>query len=334
MNNFVKILQSKSELNSQESYDMQHAILAGKVKTEELIEIFKLMDGRYPTLAEINGIIAATRESMVQLEINSNALDMVGTGGDGKGTFNISTAAAIVCASCGVPVAKHGNRSATSRCGSADVLEKLGVNIMLDSEGSVSCFEKTGIVFLFAPLFHPALKNAAQTRKQFGKRTYFNILGPLVNPAKVTHLTLGIFDPEITQLMGKTSIANGAKHVWIVHSPDGMDELSPYCKANIRYFSESESEGRLVEPDYTIRKGDLGEIQAAGAEDSARIIMAVFRNEAISIQMETVILNAAAGMMTFGKAANFKDAMMMAREAIESGRALTKFNQLREVSNE
>ena len=158
---------------------MQQGILDGSIKTEELINIFSAMDGRYPSVEEMNGIIAATRSSMLVVPIDNHALDVVGTGGDGMRTFNISTLASIVCAACDVPVVKHGSRSASSCCGSADVLEALGVNIMFDSVQAVKCFEETGIVFLFAQRFHPALKNAAEARKQFGRKTYFNILGTL-----------------------------------------------------------------------------------------------------------------------------------------------------------
>ncbi|NNM95445.1 MAG: anthranilate phosphoribosyltransferase [Bacteroidia bacterium] len=334
MNPFAEIMRSGRQLTYRESYAMQHGILSGSLGTEELVHIFEAMDGRYPTIVEMNGIIAATKDTMIKVDLNSDALDMVGTGGDGMRTFNISTVAAIICSACGVPVAKHGNRSATSRCGSADVLEALGVNIMLDAAQAASCFRETGMVFLYAPSFHPALKNAAQARKQYGKRTYFNILGPLVNPAGVSHLTLGVFDTQIGSLMGKAAIENGARHVYIVHSPDGLDEISPFSHADILHFSSSHAEGKSLEPGYRLQKGNMKDIQAVDAKESAGIIMALLRNEATVIQKETALINAAAGILTFGKAADFGEAMNMAAEVVESGRALQKLNCLIEVSNE
>ncbi len=312
---------------------MQHAILEGKLNTNELVEIFSLMEGRYPSIEEMNGIIKATRESMVPVNIDSDALDIVGTGGDGLKTFNISTAASIVCAACEVPVVKHGNRSATSRCGSADVLEALGVNIMLDAKKSVTCFKETGMVFLFAPSFHPSLKNAAEARKQFGKRTYFNILGPLVNPGKVSHQTLGVFDSQITSLMGETSIKNGAKQVWIVRSNDGMDEISLFSLPDVRSFSAKTPKGTQVGIAYELSKGSVEEIQIKDVNESAKIINAIFKNEATAIQTQPVVINAAVGIMTYGKSNELNEAMLMASEAIKTGKAREKLMELIKSSN-
>jgi anthranilate phosphoribosyltransferase len=333
VNEFANILQARKQLSFNESYRMQDAILSGKLGTYELIQVFTLMEERYPNIEEMNGIIAATRESMVKVPINSDSLDIVGTGCDGLKTFNVSTAASIVCAACGIPVVKHGNRSATSRCGSADVLEALGVNIMLDSEHSVSCYHKTGMVFLFAPMFHPSLKNAAQARRQFGKRTYFNILGPLVNPGSVSHQTLGVFDSKLTALMGETSVNNGTKQVWIVRSKDGMDELSPLSLPEVKSFSAKAPIGETMEVVYDLSKGSLNEMQVNNVQESAEIIISIFKNEATPMQKQAVLINAAAGIMTFGKVHDFSEAMGLADDAIKSGRAMEKLNQLIFVSN-
>jgi len=333
MNRFAQILKDRGDLEYKDAYAMQHSILKGELGTKELVEIFSLMESRYPSLEEMNGIIAATRESMVPVNIESDALDIVGTGGDGLKTFNISTAASIVCAASGVPVAKHGNRSASSRCGSADVLGALGVNIMLDADKSVTCFEKTGMVFLFAPLFHPSLKNAAEARKAFGKRTYFNILGPLVNPAKVSHQTLGVFDPQITSLMGETSIKNGAKSIWVVRSNDGMDEISLFSLPDVKAFSPHVPEGAEVKFHYELSKSGIEEIQVKDVNESACIITNIFDNDATEVQTQTVIINAAVGLMTYGDSKSFGEAVDRATEVIKSGRAMKKLQQLIEVSN-
>lgn len=333
MNEFAQILKDKKYLTRDEAYAMQYAILHGKLNTNELVDIFSSMDGRYPTIEEMNGIIDATRESMVPVNITNDALDIVGTGGDGLKTFNISTAASIVCAACDVPVVKHGNRSASSRCGSADVLEALGVNIMLNAEKSEKCFEETGMVFLFAPLFHSSLKNAAEARKQFGKRTYFNILGPLVNPGRVSHQALGVFDSNIASLMGETSVKSGAKRVWIVRSHDGMDELSLFSLPDIKSFTPHDPQGAEMKISYNQHKEGMDEIQVKDVNESAKIITAIFNNEATDVQTQTVVINAAAGLMAFGDSKNFGEAIDRAIEVIKSGRAMKKLKQLIEVSN-
>lgn len=312
---------------------MQLSVLEGKLKTKDLVEIFTLMDGRLPTSDEMKGIIEATRQSMVPVELDSNALDIVGTGGDGLKTFNISTAASIVCAACDVPVVKHGNRSASSNCGSADVLEALGVNIMLDPDESARCFAMTGMVFLFAPMFHPALRNAAEARTKFGKRTYFNILGPLVNPGRVKFQTLGAFDSSIAQLMGETSINSGADHVWMVRSKDGMDELSLFSLPEVKSYTKKSPKGKAVKLSYELSKKNIKEIQVKDVNESAQIIAKIFRNEATPVQTKTVVINAAAGIMTFGAAKSFDDAILMADEAIKSGKTMHKLMQLIQMSN-
>lgn len=333
MNRFAQILKEKKQLSQKEAHAMQLSILEGKLKTKDLVEVFKLMDGRLPTQNEMKGIIVATRQSMLPVELDSNALDIVGTGGDGLKTFNISTAAAIVCAACDVPVVKHGNRSASSRCGSADVLETLGVNIMLDADESARCFAMTGMVFLFAPMFHPSLRNAAEARTKFGKRTYFNILGPLVNPGRVNYQTLGAFDSSIAKLMGETSINSGAEHVWMVRSNDGMDELSLFSLPEVKSYTKKSPKGKEVKLSYELSKKNIKEIQVKDVDESAQIIAKIFRNEATAIQTKTVAINAAAGIMTFGAANNFDEAILKSEEAIKSGKAMNKLRQLIEISN-
>jgi anthranilate phosphoribosyltransferase len=291
------------------------------------------MEGRYPSVEEMNGIISATRESMLAVPVKTDALDIVGTGGDGLRTFNISTLASIVCAACDVPVVKHGSRSASSRCGSADVLETLGINIMLDPKQAVKCFEDIGMVFLFAQRFHPALKNAAEARKQYGKRTYFNILGPLVNPAGVSHQTLGVFDEDIKSLMGEASVKNGIKRLWAVRSNDGMDEISLFSLPSIIEFSGQYPKGNKVDVSYPLHKGKIEDIQINEVGESAKIILDILNNRATEVQTETVIINAAIGLMTFGLTDDLGKAKAIASEAIKSGKALKKLNQLIEVSN-
>jgi anthranilate phosphoribosyltransferase len=329
---YSQLIKEKKYLSFQEAYLMQRGILDGSIDTKELVNIFSAMEDRYPSVEEMNGIIAATRESMLPVPIKVDALDIVGTGGDGLRTFNISTVASVVCAACDVPVVKHGSRSATSRCGSADVLEALGVNIMLDPVRAIKCFEDIGMVFLFAQRFHPALKNAAEARKQYGKRTYFNILGPLVNPAGVSHQTLGVFDEEIKALMGEASVKTGIKRLWAVRSNDGMDEVSLFSLPSIIEFSQQSPKGKKVDISYPLHKGSIKEIQINEVGESVKIILNILNNRATDVQTQTVVINAAIGLMTFGKADDLQHAKEIASEAIRSGKALKKLNQLIEVS--
>ncbi len=330
---YSKLIKERKHLSSDEAYQMQQGILNGDIDTEELINIFSAMEGRYPSIDEMNGIIAATRESMLVVPIKTDALDIVGTGGDGLRTFNISTVASIVCAAAGVPVVKHGSRSASSRCGSADVLEALGVNIMIGSVQAVKCFEQIGMVFLFAQRFHPALKNAAEARKQYGKRTYFNMLGPLVNPAGVSHQTLGVFDEEIKTLMGEASVKTKIKSLWAVRSNDGMDEVSLFSLPSIMQFSEQFPKGNKIEISYPLHSGSIKEIQINEVGESAKIILDILNNGATDVQTQTVVINAAIGLMTFGVTNDLQQAKGIASEAIRSGKALLKLNQLVKVSN-
>lgn len=330
---YSKLIREKKQLSAEEAYNMQTAILRGALDTKEMVKIFRAMGKRYPSVEMMEGIIKATRESMIPVEIKADALDIVGTGGDGMRTFNISTVAAFVCAACDVPVVKHGSRSASSRCGSADVLEALGVNIILSSDQAVRCFNEIGMVFLFAQRFHPAMKNVAEARTQYGKRTYFNILGPLVNPAGVSHQLLGVFDNKITSLMGEASVKAGIKRLWAVRSRDGMDEISIFSSPKVMQFSPKEPAGSPMKFRYRKHKGDISEIQISNVTESAKIILDVLNNRATDVQMQMVVINAAAGLMTFGKTDNLKEAKAMAMEAIESGRALDKLNQLIAKSN-
>jgi anthranilate phosphoribosyltransferase len=330
---YSQLIKEKKHLSFQEAYQMQKGILDGSIDTKELVNVFSSIEGRYPSVEEMNGIIAATRESMLPVPIKVDALDIVGTGGDGLRTFNISTVASIVCAACDVPVVKHGSRSASSRCGSADVLEALGVNIMLDPSQATKCFEDIGMVFLFAQRFHPALKNAAEARKQYGKRTYFNILGPLVNPAGVSHQTLGVFDEEIKTLMGEASVKTGIKRLWAVRSNDGMDEVSLFSLPSIIEFSGQSPKGNKIDISYPIHKGRIEEIQINEVGESVKIILDILNNRATDVQTQTVVINAAIGLMTFGRTSDLQQAKDMASEAIISGKALKKLNQLIEVSS-
>jgi anthranilate phosphoribosyltransferase len=250
-------------------------------------------------------------------------LDTCGTGGDGSHTLNLSTAAALVVAACGVPVAKHGNRSITSRCGSADVLEALGIPIDLPTKVQGGVLREAGIAFLFAPAHHPALRHAAVARRELGVRTIFNALGPLANPARATHQLVGVYDDAFRPIAAGALAKLGSKRAWVVRSEDGLDEVSP-SGAPTR-VSEVE-DGKVVgertvrASDFGIAPIDRGAIEGGSAEENARAIVAILEG-APHAAAAAVVLNAAAALAVTGREANLRACADRAREAIASGRA-------------
>lgn len=323
-------------LSESEAFSLQSEILSGRAAKEEIIRVFELFDARRINAQELLGIFDATRQSMKEIKVPFDVLDTAGTGGDGLHTFNISTVAAIICAACGVPVAKHGNRSASSKCGSADVLEALGVKIDLNPEEAAMCLKKAGIAFLFAPLFHPALRLASEARKAFGNRTFFNFLGPMLNPVKARYQIIGIYDPRFASLIGETLLSRGAKRLWIIHSRDNMDEISPASKTSVEEFSSGvprETEFVIDPLDYGFKLSSLSQIQSESVQQNARIFLAVLKNESNEGQKNAAILNAAAGLTVFGKAKDYGEGIAMARKALESGDAYKKLQDFINASN-
>ena len=315
---------------------MQEKIIKGEAPKEEIIKIFELFDEKGMTDEELAGIVDVTRENMNRVEIDFDCLDTCGTGGDKLNTFNISTVSAIVCAAAGVPVAKHGNRAASSKCGSADVLEKLGVKIELDSKQAKRCLEDTGIVFMFAPLFHPALKFVKDARTEYGKKTYFNILGPMLNPAMAKYQVIGVADITKANLIGKTLLQTGSERAMIVQGDEGLDEISIEKDTQIIDFNKKRNEAE----NYKINPLQLGldiyplaEIKGGESEENARIFLNILKNEATLPQLNAVLLNAAAGLLAFGKVKDFSEGVELAYEIIKSGKALKKLEEFIEVSN-
>ncbi|MEP6782794.1 MAG: anthranilate phosphoribosyltransferase, partial [Acidobacteriota bacterium] len=259
--------------------------------------------------------------------------DTCGTGGDGSGTFNISTAAAIVLAACGMKIAKHGNRSVSSLCGSADVLEALGVNIQASPAVVEQCLNEVGVAFLFAPTFHPAMKHAGQARKDLGVRTAFNLLGPLTNPARPTRQIVGVPRPELTELLARSLSLLGSERAWVVHGADGLDELS-----TTGYTKVSECRGTAVQTFY-VHPADFGlakttpeSLKGGDAQKNASIISAVVGGESGPAR-DVVLLNAGAALFIAGGVDTVKAGIAKAAAAIDSGEAKQVLARLIEVSN-
>jgi anthranilate phosphoribosyltransferase len=260
--------------------------------------------------------------------------DTCGTGGDGAHTFNVSTVAALVLAACGVRVAKHGNRSASSRCGSADLFEELGVNVAAQPPVVERCLEQAGIAFLFAQVFHPSMRHAAPTRKELGVRTAFNLLGPLTNPAGAARQLVGVPRPELTELVARSLGLLGAERAWVVHGADGLDEISTTGYTKVSECRNGAVNTFYVHPaDVGLAKGAPEALRGGDAKDNAAIARAILGG-APGPQRDIVVLNAGASLLIAGKAATVPEGIAMAAGAIDSGRAGQVLETLIAVSNE
>jgi anthranilate phosphoribosyltransferase len=303
-------------------------IMQGGVSEIQLAGFLVALKARGETADEIAGAVLAMRGLMLPVLAPEGAIDIVGTGGDVKGTFNISTAAAFVLAGAGIPVAKHGNRAVSSKSGSADVLEKLGVNINLPAERIDACFKGAGIAFLWAPAHHPAMRHAAAVRQGLRLRTIFNLLGPLLNPASTKRQLIGTFAEEWLIPMAETMNRANAVHVWVVHGADGMDELST---TGVSHVVELKS-GNLTS--FNVHPGDAGlplarpfDLQGGTPEDSAAALRALLNAKRGPFR-DIVLLNAGAAFIIAGRAANLQDGVRLAAASIDEGRALRALDAL------
>ncbi len=324
----------KTDLSKQESYDCIKEIMSGRASDALISAFLTGMRMKGETSLEIAGCALAMRELSTQIKTKHHkVIDTCGTGGDGLGTFNISTASAIVASAAGAIVAKHGNRAISSKCGSADVLKALGVKIEIEKEKVESCLDEIGIAFLFAPLLHGSMKHAMPVRRQLGIRTVFNVLGPLTNPAGAKRQVLGVFRRGLTETLANVLLELGTERAMVVHGSGGMDELSTIGETKI-----SEIKNRNIET-YTfshesvgISGTDLSAIAGGDAEENARILTAVF-DGAKGAPRDIVVLNAGAAIYISGITSSIKDGVHVAQDAIENGAARKKMKELIEFTN-
>ena len=331
LDQLTKILQERRALSFDEASKLQGLILNGSVDTANLVKIFELIEAKGPILEqELKGFFKASQEAMLNLNLDFDTLDTCGTGGGGENTFNISTAAAIVCSAADVPVAKHGNRAATSLCGSADVLEALKIKIDLKPDEVAAKIKNHNFVFMFARSFHPAFKLAGEARKQYGKRTFFNLLGPLLNPARATFRLHGFANPDYIEILGKILIESGVKKAWLVHSRDHLDEISPFAITDVYEFTQGQEVKHFtIDPeDYGFNKGELKDIRGGDSKINAQIIVDVFENKGNEAQKAAVVLNAGAALRVFGQVNDLQQGIKLAEETIISGKALKKLVEL------
>jgi anthranilate phosphoribosyltransferase len=288
------------------------------------------------TADEITGAAMAMRERVTPLDVDREGLiDTCGTGGDGAGTFNISTMAALVAAGAGAPVAKHGNRAVSSSCGSADVLTALGANVNLDAAQASEVLRRIGIAFLFAPKLHPAMGAVVSVRRDLGVRTIFNVLGPLTNPAFARRQVLGVYADDLVEVVAEVLRALGAEHAMVVHSRDGLDEISVSAPTHVCEVRDGRIRSYDINPEEMgVGRHSLAEIRGGDAAENARIARSVLEGRTNGARRDVVVANAGAALYVSGAASSVRDGVAMALDSIESGAARGKLEQLIAVSNQ
>jgi anthranilate phosphoribosyltransferase len=327
----VQLVEAGRDLSMQQMSEAMGLIMQGRCQEEQISRLLRGLHRKGETVGEVAGAAAAMRREMTPIRSSrTDLVDVVGTGGDSSGTFNISTTAALVTAAAGVPVAKHGNRSVSSRSGSSDVLAALGVNIEADIACVEACLEELGICFCFAPLYHRAMRHVAAVRKKLGTPTIFNILGPLVNPAGTPFQLLGVGRPGLRRLLAEAVAMLGTRRTLVVHGADGLDEVSLGGSTEV---TEVGGEGLR---EYSWTAGDFGlepagkeTMLVAGPQESAELVRGVLAGQA-GPPRDIVVLNAAAALWTAGRDDSLRECARLAAEAIDSGGAEDLLRRLAE----
>ncbi|HEY1612701.1 MAG TPA: anthranilate phosphoribosyltransferase [Rhizomicrobium sp.] len=322
---FVRILKRLVEgetLDTETADAAFTAIVAGEVSEARAASLLTALALRSPTVEEIAGAASAMRGAMRSISAPEGAIDLCGTGGDGQGTLNISTAASFVVAACGVPVAKHGNRNMSSRTGAADVLEALGIRIDLTPTAAAACLAETGLCFLFAPTYHPAMKHVAPVRKELGFRTVFNLLGPICNPGRVKRQLLGVFSESWIEPLAHVLAKLGTERAWVVHGGDGTDELTTTTRSFVAELDHGQVRRFEITPqDAGLASARLDDIRGGDAPFNAQALQCLLAGDGLPAYRDMVILNAAGALIVAGRAADLRAAAEMARGALDNGHA-------------
>ena len=311
-------------------------ILNGKNNDDEIAEFLRSLSEKGETDEELRAMLTKMNEHSVRISprCHGSLIDVCGTGGDNLQTFNISTAASFVIAGAGGNVAKHGNRSVSGISGSADIFEYFGFNLQSETSVAEEMIEKLGIGFMFAPTFHPAMKNVALARKILGKRTAFNLLGPLCNPANVKHQLIGVFADDYIKRIVMIMQKNHSETILAVRSEDGMDELSTTSKNKVCMLKNNEISEFIINPEeYNMEKGNLSDIQISTKQNAIDAFVNVLNNTSNKTMKEITILNAAGGMLVGGLCDEFKDGVELATETINNGKAFEKLKQFAKENN-
>ena len=320
-------------LTFEQAAAVMEEIMSGEATPPQVAAFITALRTKGETVDEIAGLASVMQAKATPVKVAPPIVDTCGTGGDGFCSFNISTTAAFVVAGAGLKVAKHGNRAMSSRCGSADVLEALGVKIELGAQAVAQCVERAGIGFMFAPLFHPAMKYATAVRREIGIRTVFNILGPLTNPAGARFQVIGVPSRELGEKIASVLHRLGTEHSLVVHGADGMDEISISGKSLVWDVNQHK-----VSPPYEISPEDLGfmkasmtQVRGGTARQNARILRGILSGE-VGVRRNIVIMNAAAALVASNRAPDLKEGVCIAEKTIDNGQALVKLDQLIRLS--
>jgi anthranilate phosphoribosyltransferase len=329
----IKMLVGNISLSEAEMAECMKEIMEGKATDAQIGAFLTGLRVKGETIDEITGAARIMREKAITIKAPRGVLDTCGTGGDLLHTFNVSTTTAIVVCACGVPVAKHGNRSVSSQSGSADVMEALGIKIDLPPVRVEGCLFETGFGFLFAPLFHPAMKYAIGPRREMGIRTVFNILGPLTNPAGAKRQLLGVFADYLTEPLAMVLGNLGTIDAMVIHGEDGLDEISISDATKVSRFKDGRVENFFVAPeDFGIERKKIDSILGGNKEKNAMITLSILNGEK-GPRRDIVLMNAGAALMVAGESEDFRTAISIAADAIDSGKASKKLEEIRKVTN-
>jgi anthranilate phosphoribosyltransferase len=320
-------------LSASEAEQLMDGIMEGDTTPAQIASLLTLLTYRGETVEEITGFVRGMRKKMVPIQVGiEDVIDTCGTGGDGASPFNISTASAIVASSLGAKITKHGNRAVSSKSGSADVLEYLGIPIQATGEQAVRSLRETGMTFLFAPMYHPAMKYAAQPRKELGFRTVFNALGPLANPARCQRQVIGVYSLALAQKLAQALVELDARHVLLVAGRDGLDEISASAETDVVEVKDGEIVQYVIQPeDFELKRGNIEEMVVQNAEESAEVILQVLQNKGNKSAVNAVLLNAGAALYVAGKTDSLHKGVQLAGYALDSG---TAYRQLLALQND
>jgi len=310
-------------------------IMEGKATQAQIASFLTALRMKGESISEITACASVMRDKAIRIKPAVDVMDIVGTGGDEAGTFNISTTTAFVVAAGGVPVAKHGNRSVSSRSGAADVLEKLGINILLPSERSRKILEQIDLCFMFAQIYHNSMKYAAPVRKELGVRTIFNILGPLANPAGASMQIMGVFDEKLTEPLAQVLVNLGVKRGMVIHGCDGLDEATMTTETKVVEIANGTLKSYFIAPeDFGFTRCSKEELVGGNAEENAEITRAILEGRERGAKRDVVVLNAALAFYMAGKGDSIQACIPLAQNLIDSGMALKKLDQFVKLSNE
>lgn len=328
---FTNIVQGGRDLSEDEAQRALELVLSEETPDSAIAALLAALAEKGESPAEIVGFARTMRRQAIPIHSRQEKLiDTAGTGG-GADTFNISTTAAFVIAGAGVPVAKHGNRALTSRCGSADVLAALGVSIECPPEVARVALESIGLAFMFAPLFHPAMKRVAQIRRELKHRTIFNMLGPLTNPASAPYQIIGVYSPDLTEKLAEAALGLGCRRTWVVHSYDGLDELSTGAKVRVSDARDGKVESFDLDPkDLGFKESTASALSGGSAEENADTVREILEGSLKGPARDVVVLNAAAALHVAGEG-GLMEMVKKAEESLESGAALEKLSRLIEA---